>query len=495
VVRVKHVLPVIAVLFVATGCIPPADVGGEGKPCTTNGACLEGLSCDPADSICKKPGTIDGGLLAPVISGIDGDGTESPVACPDAGPCAGIKAQHRFRKSWVISGLRLDTVSNTELKGSKTYGPADGLKFEDGGTAMQRKLLLPISLAAGLFTLTLTNAAGDATAETYILQGEKGDPGTFTGSFTGDVTFTGNMNLTGTATLNNLVVQNTYQLPDCPEGYTKDARTDITLCKKGADEIVKVGDFWIDKYEPVIVDSTQYAEGRCDGAGVPYGQSSYNYPSAFPRTGNWTGPMYACSIYGVKPSAYMTWFQAQEACALSGKELCTNEQWQAAAAGTYDTTGTETGTQCHIKSTNTSARNTGLAGSTPGGTDSCMSKWGTEDMIGNLSEWVSFWGQGGPDSSVSAGGYAGNVSTGNPGFALFSPETTGDGDGTWNIAGTAYGCDKSGGNCEWKVGQPFAALRGGNLDDGPRAGVFALELTYGPSYPVNSVGFRCCRGR
>jgi formylglycine-generating enzyme required for sulfatase activity len=503
-------------------------------------------------------GIPDAGFGKPAISGIDGDGTEKPIVCPDAGPCNGggtVQALHRFRTGWMVSGLRLDTVTDAKLEGSQNYS----VQFETGGTSMKRKLLLPITLVAGAFTLTLTNAAGDVSADTYILQGEqgiqgvkgdqgnpgvkgdpgqsvtgtlepdggnctyggvryssadggvnyvcngakgdkgdqgqKGDPGTFTGTFTGDVTFTGSLSLSGTATLNNLNVTGTYTLPDCPEGYTKDSRTDITLCKRGADEMVMVGDFWVDKYEASIVDSTQYAGGACSGAGTPYGQSLYDYPGSFPRTGNWISPIYACSIKGVMPSSHMTWFQAQEACALSGKELCTNEQWQAAAAGTWDTTGPETGNQCHIYTGNTGARNTGLAGATPGGTDSCVSKWGAEDMVGNMPEWVAMWGQGGPDSSVTAGGYAGNASTGNPGFALFSPETTGDGDGTWNIAGTAFGCEQYGGGCGNKVGLPFAAIRGGFWNDGPRAGVFALSLNFGPSFWTYNFGFRCCRGR
>ena len=40
-------------------------------------------------------------------------------------------------------------------------------------------------------------------------------------------------------------------------------------------------------------------------------------PATFPRTGNWTAPVYAASIPGVLPSTSASWFQAEQACALS----------------------------------------------------------------------------------------------------------------------------------------------------------------------------------
>jgi hypothetical protein len=95
---------------------------------------------------------------------------------------------------------------------------------------------------------------------------------------------------------------------------------------------------------------------------------------------------------------------------------------------------------------------------------------------------------------VTAEQYAGTVGS-NKGWDGFSPETSGDGDGTWNLAGVAFGCDKTGSNCGYKVGLPFPALRGGDWLSGPAAGVFALGVNNGPSHPYGSRGFRCCRGR
>src|SRR5262245_19035211 len=76
------------------------------------------------------------------------------------------------------------------------------------------------------------------------------------------------------------------------------------------------------------------------------------YPPSFPPGGNWTPAsgstppspgVYAVSVPGALPTSCTTWFQAEQACALSGKRLLTNQEWQRAAAGTPDP-GTDNGT-------------------------------------------------------------------------------------------------------------------------------------------------------
>ena len=114
-------------------------------------------------------------------------------------------------------------------------------------------------------------------------------------------------------------------------------------------------------------------------------------------------------------------------------------------------------------------------------------------MIGNLDEWVALWGQAGPDNGVTNGQYKGGNDT--TGFSGFSPETSGNADGTWNIAGAAYGCDRAGGSCNWHTGLPFAAIRGGDWGSGTGAGAFSLNLYGGPSNRLNTIGLRCCRER
>lgn len=269
----------------------------------------------------------------------------------------------------------------------------------------------------------------------------------------------------------------------CPSGYTYNAsesnKLKIVLCERGKDQMVKVGDFWVDRYEMSIVDETQYKDGTCDGAGTPYGQTTDNYPSAFPDNGNWTAKYYACSINGVIPSANMTWFQAQQACINAGKHLCTNGEWQAAAAGTHDP-GSNDGSKsakCNTSTTTKSARYTGKALSNPPSTTDCVSNHGAEDMIGNLWEWVDLWGQ------------AGKVNTNFSSGTTATPWRSSYGDGgdkTWNLNGEAF-------DHPFITGMPAAAIRGGDWQYGTGAGVFAMGLNSGPSLDAGYYGARCCR--
>lgn len=135
---------------------------------------------------------------------------------------------------------------------------------------------------------------------------------------------------------------------------------------------MKVGDTCVDKYEAsiwqILANQSQLIQkvqqGKATLANLQAGGavqvgctiSPYNhvaFPPSFPQTGNWTAPLYAVSIPGVLPPACVTWFQAQQACRLSGKWLLANQDWQAAAASTPD------GGPCNVSSG--SPENTGAA--------------------------------------------------------------------------------------------------------------------------------------
>ena len=267
----------------------------------------------------------------------------------------------------------------------------------------------------------------------------------------------------------------------CPPGYVQDTTaTAITLCKKGGDEMVKVGDYWIDRYEASLVDATLFASGKCNGAGKQYGVGVDDYPATFQDSGNWSSRVFACSLKGRSPSTRLTWFQAQQACQLAGKRLCSNGQWQGAAAGTHDKGAYNGGAggACHTQTG--LPRKTGMAGATPGGATSCISRWGAEDMIGNLWEWVNWWGQAGK----------GWITTDGQNTAPW-PSTGGYGDGkdrTWNLNGSG-----ATGIGTWTKGLPAAARRGGDMNQMAGSGIFTLGFDASPTYTGVAVGARCCR--
>lgn len=232
-------------------------------------------------------------------------------------------------------------------------------------------------------------------------------------------------------------------------------------------------------------DLCQYRQyGTPPGCNNPAGCD--DYPSTFPDTGNWTKSVYSCAILGIAPSRSLTWFQAQQACVASGRALCTNGDWQAAAAGTPDPRDTDPGDDsepCNIWSNSkpklsawAELNQTTKTGAAP----ACKSAYGAFDMVGNLWEWVDMWGQAGRTKYDIDGGkfYSGAVTT--PWPAGFG------GDQTLNINGEADNGDT------FTIGLPAAARRGGTWSDAAGAGVFSLNLYGGPSYWSHTFGARCC---
>lgn len=252
--------------------------------------------------------------------------------------------------------------------------------------------------------------------------------------------------------------------PDCPAGYSRDvAEQEFVVCNKGKDVVVKVGyrnaAFWIDRYEASVWE-------KRDGTGHTYGASnSASYPSSFPKNGQYdkNGALYALSVAEVTPASNLTWFQADAACESSGKRLPHGFEWLRAALNTPDP-GSSDGSE-GVCVTNTDGPRITAHGT------SCRSRWGAEDMIGNLWEWTTEW-------------YAG----------LASNETYGE-DHAWqgadygnsatmNIASVAQ--DENSHN-----GVPAAALRGGHYMEKTRAGIFSMSLNVAPSSGFPYYGFRC----
>jgi formylglycine-generating enzyme required for sulfatase activity len=246
---------------------------------------------------------------------------------------------------------------------------------------------------------------------------------------------------------------------------------------------VKVGNVCIDLYEASVWQIPpsntslvkQVQTGKATLASLtaggatqlsPAASCSPAYPANFPASGQWTPVLgssppspgvYALSIPGVHPSACITWFQAAQACRLSGKRLLTNLEWQDAAAGTPDP-GTDDGTSdCNII--------TAFDAVSTGSRSNCKSNWGVFDMVGNVDEWVADWADvtsSGCTNSTNAFGF-----TGTDDAVCFG------GDGSTEI--------------------PSALLRGGDWFSGSGAGVFAVGTVIRPSDSAVGVGFRCAR--
>jgi hypothetical protein len=197
------------------------------------------------------------------------------------------------------------------------------------------------------------------------------------------------------------------------------------------DVMVKSGSVCIDRYEDSIWTSRRGGT-RITGA----------IPCA-PNGQNCKGKIFARSVRGVSPRVNITWFQAQQALANSGKRLPTNSEWQQAVAGTPD------GAPCKVSF---GLQNTGAS---PG----CISDWGANDMVGNAWEWVADW--------VPA-------STACPGWGAFS-------DDQMCLSG-ASATAKS----------PHALVRGGGFGGNSLDGPFA-EVSVRPQSTSIDTGFRGAR--
>ena len=207
----------------------------------------------------------------------------------------------------------------------------------------------------------------------------------------------------------------------------------------GTGAMVKAGDFCIDRYETSVWSSPT--------GGTQYGATSDDYPCN--DNGQDCTNIYARSVAGVTPSRFITWFQAQQALANSGKRLPTNAEWQLAVAGTPNSTA------CNVSTG--SVANTGSFGG-------CVSNHGANDMVGNLFEWVADWDEeAAPAATWPSAGFGGDLTA------------VGRGSGE---ASTRF---------------PGAFVRGGNFQNGTGAGPFAVSAIHQPSTSTPIRGFRGAR--
>lgn len=250
---------------------------------------------------------------------------------------------------------------------------------------------------------------------------------------------------------------------------------DAAKCKK---DMIKAGSVCIDTYEasvweiPAVKSTGKSNKGLVTkvqngtatladltaGEAVQRGVASDDY-ECLDNGQDCKDEIYAVSLAGVKPSAYITWFQARQACANSRKRLPSNADWQMAVAGTPDpgAAGDNDSTTCNV------TNDPGQDPVNTGSRTNCQSAWGAYDMVGNLFEWTAEWMPA--STTCLAGGW-------NDGFS----------DDYMCLAGAST-----------TTPGPGALLRGGGFTNGDRAGPFAISAMNTPQTTAAFIGFRCAR--
>ena len=114
------------------------------------------------------------------------------------------------------------------------------------------------------------------------------------------------------------------------------------MLSMGAGSVLIKGGHFTSKIRSGKAKVTDLANGGATQLGV----TGDNYAPCVDSGQNCANDVYAVSLAGVPPSAFLTWFQAQEACANSGKRLPTNAEWQVAASGSPDPGPDDHATTC-----------------------------------------------------------------------------------------------------------------------------------------------------
>ena len=144
------------------------------------------------------------------------------------------------------------------------------------------------------------------------------------------------------------------------------------------DIMVKVGATCVDVYEASVWSAPT--------GGTQYGTTSVDYPCQV--DGSDCTNIYARSVAGVIPATRISWVQAQQACANSGKRLLQLGEWMMAWTGTPQSNTDIGTTDCR----DTCAQDNSDPGCLPvptGSRSNCVSRAGVHDMLGNVAEFTA----------------------------------------------------------------------------------------------------------
>lgn len=128
------------------------------KLCTANGHCPSGQRCDA--NLCKA----DTRENIPVISSIDGNGTEDPAGDEHAA--------HRFVDAIVLGGEHLGTATIDMWDDTHNMR-----RLEASGSDTELTAKLPAHLKEGIYAIRAVNDYGADRVVVSILRGEQGPPG------------------------------------------------------------------------------------------------------------------------------------------------------------------------------------------------------------------------------------------------------------------------------------------------------------------------------
>lgn len=236
------------------------------------------------------------------------------------------------------------------------------------------------------------------------------------------------------------------------------------------DIMVKIGNFWVDKYESSVllikkdtlwIDDVKY--GGIDTLIKNQAGTAFDVP-----------PNAIAVSQRRRGSSGLTYFVAEQTAINCGKHIIRNEQWQAAASGTKRTNadGMQTGGENweQINSID-------------------ISRYGVVGCAGSLWEWTSSWGQYGEHYQDTPSQWYDWPGPNSHKEWDDKFETYGD-DIIINVAGRSYTRQDS---ARYATGLPAALVRGGCWGDKNRAGIFAIIADGAPSYYGFEVGFRCVK--